>query len=90
MTVPVDRTRRRVQSEYLDHAGITAKDQVTIPRHLRLKLGLLPHTDVTVEETDDGVVIRPVRGRPALVEKALREARGVVRAAPPPTTWRDE
>ena len=56
---------------------ITTKGQVTIPRHLRLKFGLLPHTDVKFEEADGCVVIRPVVSKRVLVEKRLRETRGV-------------
>ena len=56
---------------------ITTKGQVTIPQRLRLKFGLLPHTDVTFEEADGCVVIRPLLSRQALVEERLREARGV-------------
>jgi AbrB family looped-hinge helix DNA binding protein len=59
---------------------ITTKGQVTIPHHLRLKFGLLPHTDVTFEEADGCVVIRPVLSKRALVEARLREARGVAGA----------
>ena len=55
---------------------ITSKGQVTIPQPLRLKFGLLPHTDVTFDESDGGVVVRPVLSKRALVEKRLRQARG--------------
>ena len=60
---------------------ITTKGQVTIPQRLRLKFGLLPHTDVTFEEVDGRVVIRPVLSKRALVEERLREARGVAGGA---------
>ena len=56
---------------------ITAKGQVTIPRRLRRKFGLLPHTEVTVEEAAGYVVIRPALRKQALVQKRLRDARGV-------------
>jgi AbrB family looped-hinge helix DNA binding protein len=59
---------------------ITTKGQVTIPQRLRLKFGLLPHTDVRFEEADGGVTIRPVLSKRALMEDRLRRARGV--AAP--------
>ena len=51
---------------------------MTIPRRLRLKFGLLPHTDVIFEEADGGVVVRPVLSKQALIEKRLRKVRGVV------------
>lgn len=56
---------------------ITTKGQVTIPQRLRLKFGLLPHTDVTFEEADGGVVIRPALSKGALIEERLRKARGI-------------
>lgn len=56
---------------------ITTKGQVTIPQALRIKFGLLPNTDAAFEETDGGVVIRPVKSKHALIEERLREARGI-------------
>lgn len=56
---------------------ITTKGQVTIPQPLRLKHGLLPHTEVTFAEADGCVVIRPVLSKRALIEQRLRAARGV-------------
>ena len=54
---------------------ITTKGQV--PRRLRLKFGLLPHTAVRLEEADGGVLVRPVQSMRALVAERLRSARGV-------------
>lgn len=56
---------------------ITTKGQVTIPRRLRLKFGLLPHTNVIFEEADGCVVVRPMLSKQALIEERLRKARGV-------------
>ena len=56
---------------------ITTKGQVTIPQRLRLKFGLLPHTEVVFDEADGCVVLRPVLSKRALVEARLRDARGV-------------
>ena len=50
---------------------------MTIPQRFRLKCGLLPNTDVSFEEADGGVMIRPVLSKRALVEDRLRRARGV-------------
>ena len=58
---------------------ITTKGQVTIPQRFRLKFGLLPHTDVSFEEADGGVTIRPVLDKRSLIEDRLRKARGVAR-----------
>jgi len=56
---------------------ITSKGQVTIPQRLRLKFGLLPNTEAAFEETDGGVLIRPMLSKRALIEQRLRDARGV-------------
>jgi AbrB family looped-hinge helix DNA binding protein len=56
---------------------VTTKGQVTIPQRFRLKFGLLPHTDVSFEEADGGVTIRPLVDKRALVADRLRKARGV-------------
>lgn len=53
---------------------ITSKGQVTIPQQVRIRLGLLPHTEVEFELADDHARIRKVdrgkgwgaRGRSAL------------------------
>ncbi len=57
---------------------ITTKGQVTIPRRLRLKFGLLPRTNVIFEETDGCVVIRPELSKREIIEERLRKVRGVV------------
>ena len=56
---------------------ITRKGQVTIPRTLRMKFGLLPDTEVAFEEADGCLQIRPVLGKRALIEVRLRRARGI-------------
>ena len=56
---------------------ITSKGQVTIPQRLRLKFGLLPNTEAAFEESDGGVLIRPVLSKRALIEQRLRDARGI-------------
>lgn len=56
---------------------ITAKGQVTIPRRLRRKLGLLPGTEVRFEEADGCAVIRPKMTRRELIEERLRSVRGI-------------
>ena len=55
---------------------ITTKGQVTIPQRLRLKFGLLPHTEAAFEESEGGVLIRPLLSKRALIEQRLRGARG--------------
>jgi AbrB family looped-hinge helix DNA binding protein len=40
---------------------ITSKGQVTIPQQVRLRLGLLPHTEVEFEIADDHARIRKSR-----------------------------
>lgn len=60
---------------------ITTKGQVTIPLALRNKFGLLPNTEAVFQETEGGVVIRPVKTKDALIGERLRAARGVADTA---------
>ena len=55
---------------------VPKRGEVAIPQRLRLKFGLLPNTDVTIEEGDGGVAIRPVMSKRALIDERLRRARG--------------
>lgn len=56
---------------------INSKGQVTIPRRLRSKFGLLPNTEVVFEETADCVAIRPKMSKRTQIEERLRRVRGV-------------
>ncbi len=58
---------------------ITSKGQVTIPASLRLRLGLLPNTEVVVEEVDGGAVIRPALSLGELMDQRLRTVRGIAK-----------
>jgi AbrB family looped-hinge helix DNA binding protein len=58
---------------------ITSKGQVTIPQHVRLRLGLLPHTEVEFELADDHARIRksrPSEGAGTRGQAALLALRG--------------
>ena len=58
---------------------ITTKGQVTIPQHVRLRLGLLPHTEVEFELAGDHARIRKSRqrgGTGARGQSALEALRG--------------
>ncbi|MBV9275557.1 MAG: AbrB/MazE/SpoVT family DNA-binding domain-containing protein [Verrucomicrobia bacterium] len=56
---------------------LTSKGQVTIPQELREKYGLLPKTEVTFEEGDGGVLIKPAAAsRRREAERWLKRARG--------------
>jgi AbrB family looped-hinge helix DNA binding protein len=56
---------------------LTSKGQVTIPQALREKFGLLPETEVTFEEADGGVLIKPAAAtRRRDAEAWLKRARG--------------
>jgi AbrB family looped-hinge helix DNA binding protein len=61
---------------------ITSKGQVTIPVSLRLRLGLLPNTEVVFDELDGGALIRPAVNLRGLMEQRLRNARGVAANGP--------
>jgi AbrB family looped-hinge helix DNA binding protein len=56
---------------------LTSKGQVTIPQAFREKFGLLPETEVTFEEVDGGVLIKPAAAsRRRQAENWLNRARG--------------
>jgi len=58
---------------------LTSKGQVTIPQQVRLRLGLLPHTEVEFELAGDHARIRKVKqngGAGARGQAALRALRG--------------
>lgn len=56
---------------------ITSKGQVTIPRHLRDKYGLLPETEVDFVERDGAVAILPASSAgPDRGDRALAALRG--------------
>ncbi|MDE0107825.1 MAG: AbrB/MazE/SpoVT family DNA-binding domain-containing protein [Bryobacterales bacterium] len=61
---------------------INSKGQVTIPVSLRLRLGLLPNTEVVFEESQGGALIRPAARFRELLEERLRKASGVAADGP--------
>ncbi len=61
------------------YMGITRLDgrgRVTLPQDLREELALSPGDPVSVEKTEDGVVVRRVRSK----KEAFRRLRGIVTA----------
>jgi AbrB family looped-hinge helix DNA binding protein len=62
---------------------ITSKGQVTIPQQVRIRLGLLPHTEVEFELADDHARIRKVhrgKGLGARGQSALNALSGTANA----------
>jgi AbrB family looped-hinge helix DNA binding protein len=62
---------------------ITSKGQVTIPQHVRNRLGLLPHTEVEFELAGDHARIRKARrtaGSGLRGNRALEALRGTADA----------
>ncbi|ETX07367.1 AbrB/MazE/SpoVT family DNA-binding domain-containing protein [Candidatus Entotheonella palauensis] len=55
---------------------VTTKGQVTIPQHIREKMGITPHAEVDFIE-EDGRVILVKRDRDASVPPTFRRVRGV-------------
>lgn len=53
---------------------INSKGQVTIPRRLRERTGLLPHTDVTFGYSAGKVILRPSRDTGAQNATRIRAA----------------
>lgn len=57
---------------------LTVKGQVTIPQRLRKRYGLKPESEVVVEETAEGVLIKPAHAdRLKQLKNALRKSKGV-------------
>ena len=55
---------------------ISERGQITIPKKMREKYGLLPDSNVIVEPADGGVLVRPVNSRREQVEQWLANLRG--------------
>ena len=55
---------------------ITTKGQVTIPQEIRIRLGLLPHTEVEFELAGDHARIRKTGGDSARGRLAIEALRG--------------
>ena len=55
---------------------VTSKGQVTIPQHIREKMGITPHTEVDFIE-EDGRVILVKRDQAASVPQRFRRVRGI-------------
>lgn len=55
---------------------VTTKGQVTIPRELRDKFGLLPHTEIEFVEQSGRVVLRKAADTPSRGQRAVERLRG--------------
>lgn len=55
---------------------VTTKGQVTIPQHIREKMGITPHSEVDFVE-EDGRVILVKRDRAVAVSPTFRRLRGI-------------
>lgn len=58
---------------------ITSKGQVTIPRRIRERTGLLPNTEVEFEMVRGRVVLKPLGRRTSPGERAVARLRGTLR-----------
>ncbi|MBI4612092.1 MAG: AbrB/MazE/SpoVT family DNA-binding domain-containing protein [Planctomycetes bacterium] len=58
---------------------ITSKGQVTIPQDMRLRLGLLPHTEVEFEVVGNAVKIRRPSGKPGRGRALVERLRGTAK-----------
>jgi AbrB family looped-hinge helix DNA binding protein len=65
---------------------ITTKGQVTIPQHIRERLGLLPHSEVEFDIVGDSVRIRKKKGTPTRGQRLLAHMRRGPRPIPGMTT----
>lgn len=55
---------------------ITRKGQVTIPKALRDRYGLIPESEVEFEAGEDGVIIRPAGDSNAQIRASVERATG--------------
>jgi AbrB family looped-hinge helix DNA binding protein len=55
---------------------ITSKGQVTIPQHVRERLGLLPHTEVDFEVQGEVALLRKATGRRSRGRALIEHMRG--------------
>ena len=55
---------------------ISERGQITIPKKLRDQFGLFPDSEVIVEPSADGLLVRPVNSRREQVERWLDGMRG--------------
>jgi AbrB family looped-hinge helix DNA binding protein len=65
---------------------LTSKGQVTIPEHIRHRLGLLPHTEVEFDIVGDSVRIRKKAGGQSRGQRLLEAMRRAPRPKPGMTT----
>nr|WP_294504490.1 AbrB/MazE/SpoVT family DNA-binding domain-containing protein [uncultured Rhodopila sp.] len=52
----------------MDTTRLSSKGQIILPKTVRDMHGWTPGTDFTVEDTGDGVLLRPIKARPARLE----------------------
>ena len=55
---------------------VSSKGQVVIPRHLREKFRLTSGVRLQIDETDEGLVLSPIRRRPSARQGGWRSLRG--------------
>jgi len=65
---------------------LTSKGQVTIPEHIRNRLGLLPHTEVEFDIVGDSVRIRKKAGPKSRGQRLLEAMRNAPKPKPGMTT----
>lgn len=58
---------------------ITSNGQVTIPKAIREKSGLLPDTDVEFEIVGGSVILKPAGRRTKRAERAIARLRGTLK-----------
>ena len=56
---------------------VTTKGQVTIPQHIREKLGIGPHSEVDFKEADDRVYLEKAKTSTRPAASRFRRHRGV-------------
>ena len=70
----------------MEKTRLSSKGQVIIPKSIRDSRGWKPGEELLVEETNDGIFLKPARGFPRTM---LREVLGCMGYKGPPKSLRD-
>ena len=60
----------RTKAKKMETSVLTVKGQLLIPKRIRNKYGIKSGVKVIFEETENGVIIRPMKVLPVLAENA--------------------
>lgn len=70
----------------MEKTRLSSKGQVIIPKSIRASRGWKPGEELLVEETNEGILLKPMRGFPSTM---LRDVLGCMGYKGPPKSLRD-